>query len=530
MDKILKIVTVCSVLLLLVYSCEKFDALKENWRPSLAVPLLYTSVDVYDILAKANRNDLFVINENTGLLALSYKGELLSSSPLDIVQLPDQSGSFTINSPLPVMPISGTISESTTQTQSFLPSGTVELTKIIFRSGKLVYSLGSSFGGSGSVDFSIVALSNNGSIFQRTVSLNTLDTVDLAGFELDLSKTSQGFNEFQMNITATISGSAGDPIPSPMATFSVDMRGLDFEELYGDFKTQTVTSDQDSILIKLFGQLKDVGQITFQDPSIHLFASNSFGFPIQISFDDLYTSNAISGDTFRLSIDPNSSTFNIDYPSASRIGDSVSSSITFNRSNSSVEEIVRPTPKWLVSNVSGVMNPDGVPAQNHLHRDAGLKIETELELPLTGRVFNYGIRDTTEYSFSESIDDIDSILVRANIINGFPIDAQVQVYLTDENFNITDSIFPSIEENLIASGTINSKGRVSQPAIKVTDVKLQKDRVPNILNAAYLITDMRLRTSDNGDVLVKIFDDYEISTKIGLKVDGKVPLGDSEGD
>ena len=90
------------------------------------------------------------------------------------------------------------------------------------------------------------------------------------------------------------------------------------------------------------------------------------------------------------------------------------------------------------------------------------------------RVFNYGFRDTSEYSFSESIDEIDSILVRANIINGFPIDAQVQVYLTDENYKITDSIFPGINENLIASGKINSKGRVSEPAKKVTDVKIQK--------------------------------------------------------
>ena len=529
MSKALKITTFCSVFLLLLFSCEKFDSLKENWRPSLAVPLLYTTVDVYDILAKANRNDLVIINENTGLLALSYKGVLVSSSPSDIVQLPNQSGTFVVNSPLPLMPISGSISQSVSQTQTLLPSGIVELSKIIFRSGKLIYSLGSSFGGSGSVDFSIVSLSKDGSVFQRTINLNTLDTLDLAGFELDLSKTSLGFNEFLMNITATITGSAGDPIPSPMATFSIDLKDLDYEEVYGDFKTQTVTADEDSILIKLFGKLKDVGQISFEGPSIHLYATNSFGFPVRISFDDLYTYNTISGDTFKLGIDPNSSTFDIDYPPASRIGDSTLSSITFNRSNSTVEEIVSPTPKWLISKVTGIMNVDGVPAENHLHRDAKLQIETELELPLSGKVFNYGFRDTSEYSFSESIDEIDSILVRANIINGFPIDAQVQVYLTDENYKITDSIFPGINENLIASGKINSKGRVSEPAKKVTDVKIQKDRVPNITNASYLITDMRFQTSQKGDVSVKIFDDYEISLKIGLKVDGKVPLGDSEG-
>ena len=48
-----------------------------------------------------------------------------------------------------------------------------------------------------------------------------------------------------MNITATITGSAGDPIPSPMATFSIDLKDLDYEEVYGDFKTQTVTADED---------------------------------------------------------------------------------------------------------------------------------------------------------------------------------------------------------------------------------------------------------------------------------------------
>lgn len=528
MSKFLRYLLLCSTALLLLSlpSCEKFDGLKEDWRPSLAAPLLFTSIDVYDILNKSDADDLVIINENTGLLALSYRGELVSAQPAEIVDLPDQSATFTINSPVPLMPISGTVTESATITQSLVPNGTAEITKIVFSSGKLIYSLGSSFGGSGGLDLNIVSLVKEGVVYQKSIGLNTLDTLDLAGYELDLSKTAQEFNEFTMNLTATLTGSAGTPIPSPMATMSIDMIDLDFEVIYGDFKTAVVSADVDSILVKVFGELKDVGQITFTDPKIRLIANNSFGFPVRVTFDSIYSTNVISGENFELVIDPNSSSFDIDYPSASRLGDSVQSSITFNPTNSTVDSIVSPTPKWLVSKITGSMNPDGIPAENHLHKDAFLKISTELELPLEGRVFNYVFQDTTKYNFSENIEEIDSILIRTSIQNGFPIDASVQVYITDENYNITDSIFPSFDDNIIASGTINSKGRVSEPVTKITDVTFQQSRVPNITNASYLITRMSLKTSENGDIVVKIFDDYEITLKMGMKIDGQVPLGD----
>ncbi len=521
--------------LLLILGCSKFGdfaVLNENeWKPSLAVPLLYTTVDIYDILDNANADDdLIIINENTGLVALSYKGELVSLSPNAIIQLPDQNGTFNITSPVSVMPGTGTVSSSTAFTQSLTTNGGVELTSITFKSGDLSIAIGNTMSGAtGNVTVSIPSLSKDGNLFNQTVNFNTSESLDLTGYTLDLSTGSQGFNEIPMNVNFTLNATAGQSIPNPAITMTFSMSGQEFEEVHGDFKSQTVIVDRDSILIRIFGELKEVGEITFEDPKINLYAHNSMGFPVRLDFADVHTYNILTNDTHQLFINPSQATFDINFPSIANIGNSVTSTKTLNPSNSTIRDIVSPTPKFLVTDVTATSNPDGVPAQNFLRDDSELRIETEMELPLSGRVFKYTSVDTVLYEFTETVEEIDSVLIRSSITNGFPFDAWVQIYFLDQNDQILDSILPSVNEKVIEAGKINSKGRVSEESTKITDIKYDQDRVDNITGAAKLAIFTRLQTVNGGQDFVKVFDDYEITLKIGMKVDGSVQLGSVSG-
>lgn len=518
------------VLLASLFACRKFDIendLKgQEWNPALALPLLYTTVDVYDILKQADQQDLVVINENTGLLASSYRGELGSLSPQDIVQLPDQNASYTISIPGTVVPISGSVTHSSSNVESFSTPNAAEITRILFESGNLNININTSFTGGVEIIMHIPSLTRNGVEYRDTLNPSNALNIDLSAYTLDLSKGTQGFNELVFNAQSRLSASAGTVIPNPTVSVNFSLSNLRFEEVLGDFKQQVVSADRDSILLKLFGNLEDVGSLQFSNPQIFLHAENSLGFPIRVDMQNIYSYNNISGDTFKLFIDPNEAFFDIAYPSLGQKGTALNSTKTINTDNSTIGRIVSPTPKYLISDISALSNATGAPAQNFITKDSYLKIETELELPLEGRIQNFNVRDTFPYEFSENIEEIDSILVRSNITNGFPLDAWMQVYFTDANYRVLDSLFPSIDERIMLSGDLNSKGRVEKANQKITDIVFSQSRVGNITNAKHVLLAARLKTTNNGNETVKIFDEYQISLNIGMMVFGAVKIGE----
>jgi len=528
----LSLLTLIVGLMTSLYACRKFDLANDlagqEWNPALAIPLLYTTVDIYDILKQADQKDIIVINENTGLLALSYEGDIQSFKPADIIVLNDQSDNFNISLPISTIPFSGSYTHSSSSTAAFSTVNGAEINTIVFHAGTFNVDLNTSFAGNVEMALHIPSLLLNGVAFRDTIRPGNGVSLNLSGYTFDLTKGTQGFNELIFNSQTTITASAGTSVPNPAAGISFSLSGMEFEEVTGDFKQQTVTVDQDSILLKLFGNLEDVGSLKFSNPQIFIRANNSFGFPVRLNMQDIYTYNIISGDTFKLFIDTNEAYFDITYPPFALKGDSAQSVKTINSKNSSVVKVVSPTPKYLVTNVNAISNPTGAPAQNFVTRDGFLKMTTELELPLEGNIENYSVRDTFPYEFSENIEEIDSILIRSNIRNGFPIDAWVQVYLTDENYNVLDSLFPSIQENIVLSGELNSKGRVDKSTTKITDVTYSQSRVQNITQAKHTILAGRLKTTNNGQDVVKIYDEYQISLKIGLMVFGAVKLGNEE--
>lgn len=513
-----------------LYACRKFnfaeDLSGQEWNPALAIPLLYADVDIYDILREADEKDVLVINENTGLLALNYRGKLGSLSPSEIIDLPDQSDNYDINAPVSVIPFSGTYTHSSNDIVQFNTLNGVEIKTIVFHSGTFNIDLNTSFAGSVEIAIEIPSLLRNGQVFRDTLTPVNSINLNLTGYTLDLTKGLQGFNEIAFNSTTTLTASAGTSVPSPAANVSFDLSSLEFEEVIGDFKQQIVSVDRDSILLKLFGNLDDVGNLKFSNPKLKITANNSLGFPIRVDMRDVYTYNIISGDTFELFIDTTEAYFNVAYPPIALKGDSVQSTKSINAQNSTIDQIISPTPKYLVTNVNAISNPSGAPTDNFITRDGFLKLETELELPLEGSVENFAVRDTFPYEFTENIEEIDSILIRSSITNGFPIDGWVQVYLTDKNYNVLDSLFPSIDERIIISGEVNSRGRVDKPNNKITDVTYSQSRISNITDAKHTILATRLKTTNDGQDVVKIYDEYQISLKIGLMVFGAVKLGE----
>src|ERR1035437_481507 len=83
-----------AIIVFTIQSCIKdnfkLDKLaKTEWNPNIAVPLVYSSLTVQDILTKEDHQGVIIVG-NDNFCTLVYKGNLFSILGSDLIQIPDQ--------------------------------------------------------------------------------------------------------------------------------------------------------------------------------------------------------------------------------------------------------------------------------------------------------------------------------------------------------------------------------------------------------------------------------------------------------
>src|SRR3954471_1592093 len=82
------------LIIFMVSSCIKdnfeFDKLAQTeWNPSLAAPLVHSSLSVQDILTKNDKSGVISVDSNH-FCSIVYEGNLFSILASDLVKMPDQ--------------------------------------------------------------------------------------------------------------------------------------------------------------------------------------------------------------------------------------------------------------------------------------------------------------------------------------------------------------------------------------------------------------------------------------------------------
>src|ERR1035437_10877225 len=82
-----------AILIFTIQSCIKDNfklnkLAKTDWNPNIAVPLIYSSLTVQDILTKADHQGVVSVG-NDNFCTIVYKGNLFSLKGSDLIQIPD---------------------------------------------------------------------------------------------------------------------------------------------------------------------------------------------------------------------------------------------------------------------------------------------------------------------------------------------------------------------------------------------------------------------------------------------------------
>lgn len=492
------------------------------WNPDLAIPLVFSSLTVEDIIVNDEQNYYHFDDDN--FITLVYSRVVFSESLNEFMRVQTPQGLGT-----DIMLNTGEIATFTTNGQvqkTVSPPYTLafdevtdgQLDRIIIQSGAMTLNISSDFQHSGTLTVSMPDLRLNGVAFvsnipiQYTggpVSLNI--SVSLAGYEMILNQG--GIHNVSINYTLNLQNSGGaPPLPTQRVTVNHSFTALQMSYAEGYFGQFSLNIPEGLVSMDLL----DNGALFFEDPRLKLIITNQLGLSVATAVDYLYGEGEAGLLNFEFSgVMP--VPFLITSPLA--LGDSTVTEYAFNRDNSNIGALVNGQYNNLHHNFTAMVNPGGT-AFNFASNTDRLEVLAEAELPFWGKSNHYIFEDTLDNpmgDLSDLKDNIEKGLLRINTLNGFPLDGILKLYLMDSLYNVQDSLLAN-GEFVIRSGPVDSNGKVTSPRNTNNDIELDSTRVNILFGAKYLKVHADLTSTDNAQESIRVYADDALQVRIGLQV------------
>ncbi len=526
---------------LLLQSCNKeyfeLDRVRDDvvWNPKVAVPLISSTLDVQELLDRFDDDEIIVVDQATGLLAIRYFSEIFSFSAEDVVIISNQNGVF----PFPIT--SGDITTLTANNPSpnsasfnfpidLSNMSTVpELFSLTLDNGNLNFSATSQVGYNADVTITIPGLTLAGSPYSSsfTVPANGTNTISepLTDYIMDFSTGPQGFNELVIDIDVTWQP-GGSAIPGSAISFEMSIEDIDYSFASADLKQQNISGGRDSVRFRIFENAEE-GEVTWTNPSFTAIFTNSYGADVAVDMQVFEVENtvqnlAITGpfdNTVQILSNPTLLVPEI-------------TEVIMDSSNSNVVTVLDIEPDILIYDASLITNPSGGSNINWLADTSRIRLEMEAILPLDGTASGFAISDTTEvdiFPLSDDIEEIVSITLRLAINNGFPVDGYAQVWFLDSNDVVIDSLFSNAITQVLATGELTGS-EIDQTNGKVqtiTDITIDRAKLENLEAMGFrkMASKGWIDTSNMGQTSVRVLQGYTMDLFLGMNIEAKVNLG-----
>ncbi len=522
MIKKLSLFILIGVVLFSTHSCtddyfdfEKFKV--DPLKPEIAIPLINSSLTPRDIFLAKETPDILTTN-NEGLLTIIYETEAYRINTAELLTLQDQFYNESIGltaTEIAALPIQGNISRSFTTSYNFVNPNGVRLDSMLTQSGLLKISLNSDLQHGGLIKVSFPTFVNNGSPlsfelpldYNGSVPVGANNTTNLDNYTISIDN-SLG-NQIPVTYEITINYTGNSISPQDSIRLSIQSENLQFKSFFGYAGQQTIAFPEDSLPLALF-QGAISGSFYVAEPKLSINTVNGFGIPIEVQFNKFDANTANSG-IIPIQLQQNP----VDLNSPLIPGDSANTSLVLDATNSNIDNIVSALPKEFIFDFTALLNPEGELGQNFVINDIGTSVSLQFELPLVGTVSNYVLLDTLDFDF-DNTQLLDAAIFRTNIKNGFPVDADLQIYFADANARILDSLFIG-QKKIITSGTIDANGKVIQSINEIVDTEVDKIGLTNLFRSSKVIIKANLSTTKNGATVVRFYDDYRLDVNLGMK-------------
>ncbi|WP_152425261.1 hypothetical protein [Nafulsella turpanensis] len=506
------------------FDFEQFEGVK--LAPSVAVPLLHGSLTIEDLLpAGTNKN---VVYDENQLIHLVYDDTLYTTAIRDHFLLKPLWLNKAYYTPAEGVISGGDYVAVNDRQFLSLDMGEADIDEINLTEGLLELNAYSNIDAEVELLVTLPEITSEGEAVSLTLRLPASSssyqytTLHLSGYNIDLTDYGAGKNLIPVDIKATVL-SSGQDISLGLNDYvevNLEMNGLNFSLMTGNFGQLKVSLPQNEIAIDIFDQLFSKANFSLKAPQLRIDVLNTNGVPVRLEKELLQARK----DDKPVVVETNPSTyFDLSYPSAPGEEAGLSSLEITN-----INDIISLTPNFIDYKFSGHLNVDQ-PADivNFITGESKLAVILHADILLWGYLEALTLTDTLEMPLQSEDAMVDEALIRTHIQNEFPLGADVQVYFTNEHYDTFDSLFSEGPQALIPASEVTDKGELARAGSFTDDIEINNQRFERILEATHMIVKATLYTSRNADgtpVDVKIKSNQALSVELGLKTNMNVTV------
>jgi hypothetical protein len=133
---------------------------------------------------------------------------------------------------------------------------------------------------------------------------------------------------------------------------------------------------------------------------------------------------------------------------------------------------------------------------NFLSTSTLLRVAVSAEIPLKLNVNNLTVIDTVSFAGLPFAEGIKQFTIRANVHNGFPLDASVFLHFLNENKGFLDSL--KLVD--VPGGIVGPDGRVAQASISQPEINLSEEQIRHLVDTRYFKIAGIVSTSGNDNI------------------------------
>jgi len=526
------LIIVLSIALTALNSCIKDEiVLEDPWdfnRPlNLAAPVFNAHFKAKDIIERLGDND-YVYVDDEGVITAQIDTTFEKTYD-DIISLDEITFDKKYNID-PALKASKAYFEFYDTIQTNLESD-VRLDSSLITSELMQIAVAPPSGFTGDWTISFPGITDkDGNVLSFSGSLDKPETIETTLQEIWIKFVKDGEDISSITMIISVNAYANGIPADTQLSVSIKMLNIVPLKLFGYFGCDTLNVQNGDIDIDLFNDNDLLDAITFKDIRLILVTNNKFGIQAGISLDTVLFSKQSTGEELLLYInDDNTLIVNqAIYDSELDTVYAKTDSLVVNKDNSNLVDAINMDPDKVYYYVSGIVNPDGDQGfENFLINDgkSNLTGELKVQIPFWFKVESYERTDTIDFDIKEivdsaSVDYIDSINLYFDLENGFPINLYSQAYVTDENYNVIDSLF-SQEQQVWESPPVDPDGRAQGTTTTEIDVMLDHDKIKKLYddNAKKILLKTSVSTgNEDNPAFIKLYEDYILNIKMSFDV------------
>ncbi len=504
MKKILPVSLFLGLLLVLAYSCKKYETDNvgiSGYDAEYAIPLMSTTTTLTSVLENFDTTTFILIGDD-GLITLNYKGDVTGKTATDLFDI-----------------ISGSVPFELLDTNYFIPYEPVDGIDIdyaILKTGSFKAGFTNDHLEPVEVTITLPSMTKDGVPFSATFNApagpgafggNPFgDGIDVSGYLLETINDTIFINYEAHRLNSGIR----DTLPACGIIFT----DLTASYLEGYLGNALYELDRDTIEIDFFENWTR-GDVVFEDPKLTLTVENSFGIPVRSKANIVDVLTA-TGEVLELESDFLDS-IDVAYPSLAEVGQTKDTYFAFNAQNSNIEEILSASPVSVDYDMDAVPNPDSLTSIRGFVTDSSyIKVQVEVELPIWGSADGFVARDTFATNL-DTYDDVSHVEFKIITENEIGLNVGMQIYFADENNVILDSLLSSVE-TVMEAAPVDDNGNATDVSEKTTFIAFDADRFNNVRSAKKLFLRASFSTVENGTKSIKVYAEDEVRVRVGMKL------------